>query len=146
MLNDNKPVATRSLSLATFLCWQIWLAKNDDRIQRKKWNPMDVINKAVIEFDEFAAVQWPSVIQNNILQSLSVTDRILSQRASAEFVICMDTSLSSDSSLGGLGIAFFDLSSGLLYKALSSKCQFQHAIQGEALAIWTALLKTTRGK
>ncbi|XP_043725560.1 uncharacterized protein LOC122672128 [Telopea speciosissima] len=141
---QDKKMAREAISKASFICWYLWRARNEQVFNGKTWDPSDVLQMADKAFVEFSnAVRFSGGASNSSSVGLGNDS---SHRCSFWTPLPMgsvkancDAAFTAETSRGGLGIIFRD-HSGALVKARSIPIVLGSIIQGELLAIRDALL------
>ncbi|XP_042509137.1 uncharacterized protein LOC122084769 [Macadamia integrifolia] len=138
--SKGKKASKELISLCTFICWHLWLARNDFLYGKKVWSPLEVIQVAENHFKEY----YQSIFPPHRLASTSLPTAFLvfqcEQPPANYFKSNCDASLRPRSMHGCLGIICRD-HQGRPYFAISDLVQFQSALVGEAIAIHSSLLE-----
>ncbi|XP_043720946.1 uncharacterized protein LOC122668447 [Telopea speciosissima] len=129
---------SRSLiTLCSFICWYLWLSRNDLVFGCKIWQPCDVISAVVNVFQEFASVHSVTVLSPP--STSSILQRWIAPTVDSVRCNC-DASLSLDSCKSG--IDFICRShSGLPLFAVLDPVSFSDILVGEAIAVRKAMLE-----
>ncbi|XP_043699816.1 uncharacterized protein LOC122650466 [Telopea speciosissima] len=144
IFSRDKKLAQERFSLASFLLWFIWKARNDLMFNNKQWSPQQVISMAEKAHQEFSSVvcKPPSVSveveEQNFPSSHSWTppnEPFLKINCNAAWV--------KNSGKGGLGVIIRD-HRGILIHAYSSGTSCDSSLYAEALAIRTGLLQAAK--
>ncbi|KAJ4971555.1 hypothetical protein NE237_004654 [Protea cynaroides] len=139
MIREKKSDARMLFCKASFICWHLWLARNDLLFQKKERSTTEVLNHALSAFMEFSDIHFPQLlptIEHSIYTLKYPNDR---QSLDGFLVINTDTCLLEDRHLGGIGFSWGTFGDQLS-KAYSRDCVFQSVIEGEALAVCEALV------
>ncbi|XP_043693230.1 uncharacterized protein LOC122643699 [Telopea speciosissima] len=129
---------SRSLiTLCSFVCWHIWLSRNDLVFGRKVWHPKEVISAAVKAFQEFNvipsdAISYPPSMVALPQQWIAPT---------TDYVKCnCDASYSANLNKSGIGFICRD-HNGLPLIAISSPSFFSDILVGEAIAVRLTMME-----
>ncbi|XP_043717783.1 uncharacterized protein LOC122665697 [Telopea speciosissima] len=125
------------ITLCSFICWHIWLSRNDLVFGHKVWQPTEVIAAAVKAFREYDA-------NTSNVDSCSPTlvDRPLQWVApTVDYVKCnCDASYAVDSAKSGIGFFCRD-HNGQPMLAASNPSPFSDILVGEAIAVRFAMME-----
>ncbi|XP_043687847.1 uncharacterized protein LOC122639075 [Telopea speciosissima] len=138
LLQTNKKEMRSVVCLSSFICWHIWLARNNWFFSQDQPSPIDTTSLAVRAFNEFwNATGVPSTISLPALSMQSCPRWC--PLGEGRVKLKTDASLGSEGHRSGIGFIIRSLE-GQCLLAASAPIMFSSIIQGEALAIRSVLL------
>ncbi|XP_043697234.1 uncharacterized protein LOC122648024 [Telopea speciosissima] len=132
----SKKSSAEVLSLFSFVCWSLWLARNELIFNHKELSPVEVFSKAQQAFNGFMDIENGKVLNTGQAfgyVETSPTPKWKSPSAGTLKLNC-DAALPRDSIMGGVGFIIRN-HLGIPSIAVSEPLVFDEALIGEALAI-----------
>ncbi|KAL0885155.1 hypothetical protein Bca101_009137 [Brassica carinata] len=131
----NLPPLGATYSLFPWICWSIWIARNQSIFENRSLEPANIISNAVCQAREWTAAQLPSSSPNGAQRHRTPS----TPGPSSELSCFTDAAWTSNTNRAGCGWCVLDTRGSTL---LQGKCSFNHistALMAEALAIRSAL-------
>ncbi|XP_043692767.1 uncharacterized protein LOC122643182 [Telopea speciosissima] len=128
---------SRSLiTLCSFVCWHVWLSRNDLVFGRKVWQPTEVISAAIKAFQEFNAI--PSNVISYPPSMVALPQQWIAP--TTDYVKCnCDASYSANLNKSGVGFICRD-HNGLPLIAISCPSSFSDILVGEAIVVQLSIM------
>ncbi|XP_043710149.1 uncharacterized protein LOC122659059 [Telopea speciosissima] len=141
LLPSNKQAAEEYSGVASYICYNLWKARNDLLFNGKDWSPVEVVRQAENEFQEFNLIAGPAAGDRGHHDPIKSTEEAShnlcwSPPPPSFFKLNSDASLVGD--IGGLGFVLYD-SVERPTMAFSEPSSFNLIFQGEALALRVGL-------
>ncbi|XP_043700415.1 uncharacterized protein LOC122651162 [Telopea speciosissima] len=132
------------LCLLSFMCWNIWLARNDLVFGIKDWTPEDIISQAQASSTKFLSISRGNTLSvRNTHEAYSI-GRQSSPPDSGIIKINCDAAFSLKAPASGIGVVLRD-HLGNHIQAASNPISFHEVLLGEALAVLFGLQLATYG-
>ncbi|KAJ4963023.1 hypothetical protein NE237_022962 [Protea cynaroides] len=132
LFTSSKKTARTDWSQVSFLCWHIWLSRNELYFHDKHWSPIDVIDKASKAFEEFSTVCSLSMENSNIKSVHFLSPKLSNTKLNA------DVAFSAEHRSGCVGFICKDINGSPLFVASRNILAFT-VLMGEALVVQEGL-------
>lgn len=132
-INSLPPSGIEAGTFAAWICWSIWLSRNQLIFQNRTFTPAETIQKALTDAREWKLAQ-PSP---NITPSTPSVRTVINPRRSDQISISTDAAWNSTTSEAGLGWIIEDGDSTSQHSAISTSVA--SPLMAETLAVLTAM-------
>ncbi|XP_033130538.1 uncharacterized protein LOC103830906 [Brassica rapa] len=143
----NLPPIGTSANIFAWVCWSLWINRNQFTFENKSTAPRDILSKAIALLKEWEFAQPPPAQSPNIPPPLIPTQI----SSSATIICCSDAAWKKDSGEAGLAWIFkkhtgeeisrgcrhdYHVSSALMAEALAVRAALEHAFSLNLNIIW----------
>ncbi|XP_043703872.1 uncharacterized protein LOC122653966 [Telopea speciosissima] len=132
------------MCLLSFICWNIWLARNDLVFCIKGWTPEDIISRAQASSTEFLSNTRGNISSERNAHVAHSFSRQWSPSDSGIIKINCDAAFSLKAPASGIGVVLRD-HLGNLIQVASNPILFHEVLLGEALAVLFGLQLASSG-
>ncbi|XP_043717662.1 uncharacterized protein LOC122665573 [Telopea speciosissima] len=130
----NKRTSEEALSLVVFICWTLWLARNDKVFGNREWTPEEVISHAQVSCAEFLASTTGCLTPQVHIHDQQARTSMWTPPDPRTIKVNCNAALHLDEPGSGIGVVLRN-HRGLPIQASSDPIPFHDALLGEALAI-----------